>query len=130
MSQHRRFDLRGILRAGLVSIKRNRGGELASHPHRQLIHHTAAIAEPYRAEFAGALATRFQPECRGEKILSHLGAVESLKKLRSFLVIIRITANRRQRVGRKSDEPGDRQPARDIPDVWFQRDYLPRLKAD
>jgi len=47
-----------------------------------------------------------------------------LEKLHGFFVIIRITANRRQPVGCKSDEPGDRQPARDIPDVRIETTVL------
>ena len=47
-----------------------------------------------------------------------------MEKLRAFLIIIRITANRRQPIGRKSDKIGDRQPARDIPDVGIEAAVL------
>src|SRR5262249_30897041 len=120
VSQQRRFDFGSILGAGLASIKRNRGGEIGSHPHRQLVHHTAAKAKPDRAEFTGTFGTRFQPDRCGQKILGQLGAVEPLEQLRAFLVIIRITANRGQPVGRESDEPGDRQPPRDVTDVGLR----------
>jgi len=53
-----------------------------------------------------------------------------LEELHAFLVIVWIATNRRQPIGRKSDEPGDRQPARDIPDVGIEAAVLVDDKDD
>src|SRR5260221_10434091 len=103
-----RFDIGRIGSAWLTSVEWNRSGKVGAHPHGQQVDNAATEAKADSAEFTGAIRARFQPRCGGEEIFSHFGAVDLIEKLQTLLVISGIAAGRRQPIGSKRDELGDR----------------------
>ena len=55
---------------------------------------------------------RFQPFCGGQKVFEHLAAVDGAEKLAAFVVVARITADRREAIRGEGDEVRDTEALR------------------
>src|SRR5690606_10280751 len=97
-----------------TAIERHGSRQIFTEAHGQLVGHSAAVAEAGDADPAGTVRPRLQPECAGHDIFELLRIVDLAEQLPALVVIPRVTAYRRQHVGRECHEVGQRKPAGNV----------------
>jgi hypothetical protein len=119
VKQQGRLDLGGILGIGLATVERNRSPQVRE-PHGKIVDGGSAKTKAQGADLAGAFGPSFQPGGRRHKVLKHFLLVDHFEKVRCFLFIARVSANRCETIGRKGQEIRCSQTARDVFDIRVQ----------
>src|SRR5215469_5473510 len=89
-----------------------------------MVNGSSAETEAHSAEFTGAVWSRFQPGGRRQKVLKHFLLVDCFEKRCSFLLIARVSANRRETIRSKDQEIRYAQTPSHIFDIRVQATIL------
>src|SRR5439155_1779339 len=106
------------------TVERRDRRDVGAEPHGQGVRNPAAEAETSRADLPRAVRTHLEPERGRHEVFSHLVAIDLAEELAAGIVVTWIPSDRREPVGRKRDEVGEREPARDVLDMRVQAAIL------
>src|SRR5438034_2172929 len=123
MNEQRRFDIGDVRGSGLPAVEGYCRREIRQ-PRREHIDDAAAVAEPDRADLSGAVRSILQKARRGHEILPYPGLTELREDLPRFVLVARVAAERRQRVGRERHEVVERETPGNVLDVRIQPTVL------
>src|SRR5437867_8233611 len=112
--EYRRFDFRHIGHHRIAAIEWSNGGHIWAHHSRQGIAHAAAKAEAGCTDLAGGERMCPQPLRGCEEILNPFARIDLPKQLTAPVVVVGISTDRRQRIGRKCDEVLQCEPPCDV----------------
>src|ERR1035437_7651101 len=123
VDQQRGFDPGRLCGGRLCAVEWNGGGEIGD-ARREEVRDSAPVAETDHADLPVAAGERLEISRRREEIVPGLRLIELGEEVAGLVFVVRVPAERRQRVRREGDEVVDRQTSRDIFDVRIEAAIL------